>query len=71
MQEHFGSACPCACADRDRGIHAKTDASRGFDHAAFVPLLGLMPEADIPVVAMSVISSMDPKASSLGDPQDC
>jgi aromatic ring-opening dioxygenase catalytic subunit (LigB family) len=27
----------------------------------FVPLLGLMPEADIPVVAVSVISSMDPK----------
>lgn len=47
---------------RERGMHAKTDASRGFDHAAFVPLLGLMPEADIPVLAVSVISNMDPKA---------
>lgn len=46
---------------REHGIKAKTDSSRGFDHAVFVPLLGLMPEADIPVVAVSVISSMDPK----------
>jgi aromatic ring-opening dioxygenase catalytic subunit (LigB family) len=44
---------------------AKTDSSRGFDHAVFVPLLGLMPEADIPVVAVSVIGNMDPKVRTM------
>ncbi len=46
---------------RDHGIEAETDETRGFDHGVFVPLLALMPEADVPVIAMSLVSSLDPK----------
>ena len=48
-------------ATRERGIEARTDGERGYDHGVFVPLLALMPEADVPVLAMSLVSSLDPK----------
>lgn len=44
------------------GIPSAEDASRGFDHGTFVPLKLMFPGADIPVVQMSVMSSMDPEA---------
>ena len=46
---------------REQGIEATADSKRGFDHGAFVPLLKLLPKADVPVVAMSLISGLDPK----------
>lgn len=44
------------------GIKAAKDSRRGFDHGTFIPLMLMFPEADIPVVQMSVLSSQDPKA---------
>lgn len=43
------------------GIPVRTDAQRGYDHGVFVPLLVAMPEADIPVVPMSVKANLDPE----------
>jgi len=42
------------------GFQAKMDPKRGWDHGVFVPMLLLRPEADIPVVQLSVLSSQDP-----------
>ncbi|GIL79312.1 hypothetical protein Vretimale_16513 [Volvox reticuliferus] len=43
------------------GIPAAADASRGFDHGTFVPLMLAFPDATIPVVQMSLHKSMDPR----------
>jgi aromatic ring-opening dioxygenase catalytic subunit (LigB family) len=37
------------------------DHKRGWDHGVFVPLMLMYPEANIPVVAMSLHSSLDPE----------
>ena len=41
-------------------IPARMDAKRGFDHGMFIPLLLMFPKADIPVVQMSLKTSLDP-----------
>ena len=46
----------------DAGLPAATDANRGFDHGVFVPLKVAFPEAQIPVVTLSLASSLDPEA---------
>lgn len=38
----------------DEGIKAESDSSRGLDHGAWAPLIRLFPQANIPVVALSV-----------------
>ena len=42
------------------GLPASTTPSRGFDHGVFVPLKVAFPEAQIPVVTLSLASSLDP-----------
>jgi aromatic ring-opening dioxygenase catalytic subunit (LigB family) len=42
-------------------IPVQLDSDRNWDHGVFVPLLLMFPEADIPVVQVSLISSLNPE----------
>ncbi|HWA94979.1 MAG TPA: class III extradiol ring-cleavage dioxygenase [Terracidiphilus sp.] len=42
------------------GLPAASDPTRGYDHGVFVPLKVAFPEAEIPVVTLSLVSSLDP-----------
>lgn len=42
-------------------LPAQTDAQRGFDHGMFIPLMLLFPEADIPVVQLSLDQRLAPE----------
>ena len=44
----------------DADIPSHADAERGFDHGVFVPLLLMFPEANIPVIPISLLDSLDP-----------
>jgi aromatic ring-opening dioxygenase catalytic subunit (LigB family) len=44
------------------GLAVKEDPKRGYDHGVFVPLLLVYPEADVPVVQLSMRHSLDPAA---------
>jgi len=44
------------------GIASQEDATRGFDHGVFVPFLLMYPDADIPVVQLSLRADLDPAA---------
>ena len=45
---------------RAAGLGAATDATRGFDHGTFSVMQAMRPEADVPVVQLSVRHDMDP-----------
>jgi aromatic ring-opening dioxygenase catalytic subunit (LigB family) len=42
------------------GIACASDAQRGFDHGMFIPLQLIFPQANIPVVQLSLNDSLDP-----------
>lgn len=42
------------------GMASAEDASRGFDHGAFVPLKVMYPEAQLPTVQLSLKAGLDP-----------
>lgn len=46
----------------DAGIAVASDAHRGLDHGAFVPLMLIAPEAAVPVVQLSLAAGLDPAA---------
>ena len=43
------------------GIAAALDAGRGYDHGTFAPLQAMYPEADVPVVQLSLKQGYDPE----------
>lgn len=53
--------------DRLKGanIQSRIDVTRGFDHGVFIPMMLMFPQADIPVVQLSLNSNLDPQ-SQLG-----
>ncbi len=46
----------------DAGGYVEIDTRRGLDHGAWIPLLHMFPENDIPVVSVSIDSSRDAAA---------
>src|SRR4051812_20475138 len=42
------------------GLPAAIDAERGFDHGAFSPMAAIYPEADVPMVQLSLKRGLDP-----------
>ncbi|MBF0626721.1 MAG: dioxygenase [Magnetococcales bacterium] len=44
------------------GIPANRHPTRGFDHGMFIPLKVIFPKAEIPVVQLSLLASLDPVA---------
>ncbi|MBY0421323.1 MAG: dioxygenase, partial [Parvularculaceae bacterium] len=45
---------------REGGVAVALDETRGLDHGAWIPLMLMFPEHDIPVVQMSLTTSEDP-----------
>jgi len=44
------------------GIKSQLDNNRDWDHGVFVPLMLMFPDADIPIVQVSLLSSLNPEA---------
>ncbi|CAN5211858.1 class III extradiol ring-cleavage dioxygenase [soil metagenome] len=45
----------------EAGIANRLDPARGFDHGVFVPFLLIYPDADIPIVQVSMLHGYDPQ----------
>jgi len=46
----------------EAGIASDADSARGWDHGVFVPMKVMFPQADIPVVQLSLQRGLDPAA---------
>lgn len=57
---HPALAAQAAALLQSAGFGAAVDPHYGWDHGVFIPLKVMFPDADIPVVAMSLQSSLDP-----------
>jgi len=44
------------------GIETDSDGARGLDHGVFVPFLLVYPQADVPIVQLSLQAGLDPAA---------
>ena len=63
--QYPATGCPEAAAQvvaalQAAGLPALQDAQRGLDHGAWIPLRQMFPDADIPVVPLSVQSHLGP-----------
>jgi aromatic ring-opening dioxygenase catalytic subunit (LigB family) len=47
---------------RAAGLPTARDDDRGFDHGTFVPMYVMFPDADVPIVQISILRSFDPEA---------
>eukprot|EP00026_Physarum_polycephalum_P012575 Phypoly_transcript_12897.p1 GENE.Phypoly_transcript_12897~~Phypoly_transcript_12897.p1 ORF type:complete len:314 (+),score=50.31 Phypoly_transcript_12897:116-1057(+) len=45
----------------NKGLSSELDTTRNWDHGVFIPLKVMYPNADIPVVAVSILQSYDPE----------
>ena len=43
------------------GIELRSDAERGLDHGVFIPFMLIYPDADIPIVQLSLKTGLDPE----------
>lgn len=65
-QYHYPAPGAPALADeiaavlQQHGFAAQLDSNRGLDHGVFVPLLMLWPQADVPVLQLSLQRHLDP-----------
>ncbi|MEI8241148.1 MAG: class III extradiol ring-cleavage dioxygenase [Actinomycetota bacterium] len=46
----------------EAGIAHRFEPNHGWDHGVFIPMMVMHPDADIPIVAMSVKAGLDPTA---------
>lgn len=46
----------------EAGIAARVDTERGYDHGTFIPLKVAFPRADVPVLQVSLLGSLDAQA---------
>jgi len=44
---------------KDAGIAAQLDINQGLDHGAWIPMLYMYPDKDIPIIQVSINSAMD------------
>lgn len=47
---------------QEKGFAPQLETQRGYDHGTFVPLKLMLPNPTIPVLQMSLLSSLDPQA---------
>lgn len=47
---------------KEAGIPARSDPQRGFDHGVFIPFKLVYPEANLPIVQLSLKAGLDPAA---------
>ncbi|MBD2859518.1 dioxygenase [Spongiibacter sp. KMU-158] len=59
---HPSLAKAISIALNQTGVSARLESERGLDHGVFVPLKIMYPEANIPCVQLSLLSSLDPEA---------